>query len=82
MESVGLLFDVLALAGFCAFCDGFGEDGEEFADVGAGEAGEGGEIAFGAEFDGGFGFVFENLRLLGGREGWWWRGEGGMLTPM
>lgn len=57
VEGVGLLLDILTLAGGCALGDGFGEDCKEFADVAAGEAGEGGEVAFSGEFDGGFGFV-------------------------
>lgn len=34
VEGVGLFFDVLALAGACAFGDGFGEEGHEFAIAG------------------------------------------------
>lgn len=62
VEGITLLFDVLALTGTGALGDGFGEERHEFADGGAGEAGVGGEIALGAEFDGGFGLVFEDLR--------------------
>ena len=36
VEGVGLLFDVLPLAGLCAFGDSFGEEGHEFADAGSG----------------------------------------------
>ena len=61
MEGVGLFFDVLTLAGFGALGDGFGEDCEELADRGASEAGEGGEVAFGGEFDCGLTFVAEDL---------------------
>ena len=82
VESVGLLFDVLALAGARALGHGFGEEGHEFADGGAGEAGVGGEVALGAEFDCGFGFVFEDLVSIVNR--WRLRSEGCMmrLTPM
>lgn len=34
MESVAVLFDVLTLACACAFCDGAGEEGHEFAVAG------------------------------------------------
>jgi hypothetical protein len=61
MEGVALLFDVLPLAGPGSLGDGLGEEGHEFADGGAGEAGVGGEVAFGAEFDGGFVLVTEDL---------------------
>ena len=61
VEGVALLLDVLSLARGGALGDGFGEEGHEFADAGAGEAGVGGEVALGAEFDGGFGFVLEDL---------------------
>lgn len=62
VEGVGLFFDVLALAGPGALGDGFGEEGHEFADAGAGEAGVGGEVAFGAEFYCGLGFVLQYLQ--------------------
>ncbi len=61
VEGVGLLFDVLPLPGSCAFGDGFAEERHECADAGAGEAGIAGEVAFGAEFDGGLFLVFEDL---------------------
>ena len=61
VERVALLLDVLSLSGFRAFRDGFAKEGHEFADGGAGEAGVGGEVALGGEFDGGFGFVLEDL---------------------
>ena len=61
VEGVGLLFHVLTLAGAGAFGDRFAEEGHEFADAGAGEAGVGGEVAFGAEFDCGLFLVFEDL---------------------
>ncbi len=61
VEGVALFFDVLSLAGLGALGDGFGEEGHEFADGGAGEAGVGGEVAFGGQFDCWFGFVFEDL---------------------
>lgn len=80
VEGVRLLFDVLSLAGPCALRDGLGEEGHEFADAGAGEAGVGGEIAFGAEFDGGLVFIAEDLVCIVSREGWWgWQGS---RTPM
>lgn len=70
VEGVGLFLDVLPLARLGAFGNGFGEDGEELADVGAGEAREGGEVTFGGEFDCGFGFVAEDLV--------WSLGQGGV----
>ncbi len=62
VEGVGLLFDVLALARASALGDRFAEEGHEFADAAAGEAGVGGEVAFGAEFYGGFVFIAEDLK--------------------
>ena len=61
VEGVGLLFDVLTLARAGSLRDGFAEERHEFADAGAGEAGVGGEVAFGAEFDRGLFLVFEDL---------------------
>ena len=72
VESIGLLFDILSLARSGAFGDGFGEDAHEFADAATGEAGEGGQVALGAEFDGGFVFILEdllNVRSEGGGRG-------------
>ena len=61
MEGVGLLFDVLTLAGTGSLGDGFAEKRHKLADAGAGEAGVGGEVALGAEFDGGLVLVLEDL---------------------
>ena len=61
VEGIALLLDVLALTRVRALGDGFAEERHEFADAGAGEAGVGGEVALGAEFDGGFAFVLEDL---------------------
>ena len=64
VEGVRLLFYVLSLPWSCAFRDGFGEEGHEFAHAAACEAGVGGEVAFGAEFDGGFVFILEDLIMV------------------
>lgn len=66
VEGVGLLLDVLSLSWPGTFGDSFAEERHEFADARAGEAGVAGEIALGAEFDGGFAFIVEDL----------WTGEG------
>jgi hypothetical protein len=63
VEGVRLLLDVLTLARPRAFGDRFAEERHEFADAGAGEARVAGEVAFGAEFDGGLFLVFEDLAL-------------------
>lgn len=63
VEGVLLLLDILSLAWLCALCDGFGEHGQEFTYAATGEAREGGELGFGAEFDGGLVFIFEDSNI-------------------
>lgn len=76
MEGVRLLLDILSLAGSGALCYGFAEEGHEFADAATGEAGEGGEFAFGAEFDGWLVFILEDLVVMVRDMRWRWDGCG------
>ena len=62
VERVGLFFDVLTDAGAGAFGYGFGEHGHELAVGVAGEAGEGGEVAFHGEFGGGLRVIAQDLK--------------------
>lgn len=61
VEGVGLLFDVLSLAGLGAFGDGLCEERHELADTGAGEAGVAAQVAFGAQLDGWLFFILQDL---------------------
>ena len=61
VEGVRLLFHILPLAGSCPLRYGFAEERHEFANAGAGEAGVGGEVAFGAELDCRFFFILQDL---------------------
>lgn len=63
VEGVGLLFDILALAGLGALGDSFAEKRHELADRGACEARVAREVALGAEFDGRLVFILEDLHV-------------------
>ena len=61
VEGIALLLDVLPLAWGGTLRDGLGEEGHELANGSASEAGVGGQVALGAEFDGGFALILEDL---------------------